>query len=203
MNLSDYLEPTFFMDFEEPNLVDLAEGQCHSINNATDRAVALYYAVRDRIFYYPYDLNYTRADFQASAVLRKGRGYCVAKALLLAALARQQRIPSRLGFADVTNHIASPKLLEKMGTDLFIFHGYTELYLQGRWVKATPAFNLSLCEHFDVKPLEFNGVDDSIFHEFDSLGRRHLEYVRDHGFFSDLPYDLLFTAYRQTYPNFF
>ena len=29
-----------------------------------------------------------------------------------------------------------------MGTDLFVYHGYAELFLDGKWVKATPAFNV-------------------------------------------------------------
>jgi len=90
-----------------------------------------------------------------------------------------------------------------MGTDLFIYHGYTEMLLNGKWVKATPAFNLSLCTRFNVKPLEFDGCSDSIFHEFDALGQKHMEYVLDHGHFSDLPFDRIFTAFDRTYPNFF
>ena len=90
-----------------------------------------------------------------------------------------------------------------MGTNLFIYHGYTEMYLEGKWLKATPAFNLSLCSKFKVKPLEFDGTADSIFHEFDSLGQRHMEYVRDHGSFSDLPFDIIYEAYGKVYPNFF
>ena len=65
-----------------------------------------------------------------------------------------------------------------MGTDLFVYHGYTDLCLDGKWVKATPAFNLALCTRFRVKPLEFDGRDDSIFHPFDEDDRRHMEYLR-------------------------
>ena len=90
-----------------------------------------------------------------------------------------------------------------MGTDLFVYHGYTEMYLNEKWVKATPAFNLSLCTRFNVKPLEFDGTEDSIFHEFNAFGQKHMEYVRDHGHFADLPFEELFTAYRKIYPKFF
>ncbi len=200
---AEYLQPTFFLDFTEPEVAAFAEKLCRGKNSATARAVALYYGVRDQIRYDPYDLRHSRSALQASSVLRKASGYCVAKAGLLAAVARQQGIPSRLGFADVTNHLSSPRLREKMGTDLFIYHGYTELHLAGRWVKATPAFNLALCERFGVLPLEFDGSHDSIFHQFDRSGRRHMEYVRDHGHFADLPFDRLFAAYAHTYPNFF
>ena len=122
---------------------------------------------------------------------------------MLAAVARQQGIPCRLGFADVTNHLSTKRLRDKMGTDLFVFHGYAEMWLEQRWVKATPAFNLSLCEKFAVLPLEFDGRSDSIFHPFDAKGRKHMEYVRERGTFADLPFDLIFSVYAATYPRFF
>jgi hypothetical protein len=90
-----------------------------------------------------------------------------------------------------------------MGSNLFIYHGYTEIFLNGAWVKATPAFNLSLCRRFHVNPLEFDGVHDSLFHEFDASGHRHMEYMRDHGTFADLPFEQIFTAYEKQYPDMF
>ena len=204
-DLEQYLQPTFFLDFDHEKVAAFAEEVCAAVMTKapTERAVALYYAVRDRIRYDPYDLRYSREAMKASTVLAKGSGYCVAKAVLLAAVGRQQGIPCRLGFADVTNHLSTERLRKMMGTDLFIYHGYTEMYLSDKWVKATPAFNLSLCNRFNVLPLEFDGTCDSIFHEFDALGQRHMEYVRDHGPFADLPFDLIFAEYGRTYPRFF
>lgn len=167
------------------------------------KAVALYYAVRDKIKYDPFAIEESRTFLKASSVLKKQTGYCVAKAVLLAALCRQQNIPARLGFADVTNHLSTTKLREQMGTDLFIYHGYTDIYLQDKWVKATPAFNLSLCTRFNVRPLEFDGTEDSIFHESNTLGQKHMEYVRDRGHFTDVPYDELFAAMYKTYPRLY
>ena len=138
---------------------------------------------------------------KASSTLARGDGFCVAKSVLLAAVSRAAGIPSRLGFADVRNHLATEKLLDALGTDLFIWHGYTDLFIDGTWVKATPAFNLTLCEKFGVKPLEFDGTEDSIFHEYDTAGRRHMEYVNDHGTFDDLPLELLVAEYTAFYPN--
>jgi len=140
---------------------------------------------------------------KASSVLTKQSGYCVAKAVLLAAVGRHQGIPCRLGFADVTNHLSTARLREMMGTDLFVYHGYTEMYLQGKWVKATPAFNLALCTRFGVVPLEFDGIHDSVFHPYDVSGQKHMEYVKDHGHFADLPFARIFEAYGKTYPRFF
>lgn len=202
-DMQKYLKTTFFLDFDNKELYDFAEKICSDSTSPVEKAIALYYAVRDQIKYNPYDLKYSRTAMKASTVLKKQSGYCVSKAVLLAALGRQQQIPCRIGFADVTNHLSTTKLREKMGTDLFVYHGYTEMYLNDTWVKATPAFNLSLCNRFNVKPLEFDGRHDSIFHECNTLGQKHMEYVRDHGHFADLPFERIFAAFFDTYPKFF
>ncbi len=198
-----YLQATFFIDSDHDQIVEFAETTCNNDRTPVEKAVSLYYAVRDGFRYDPFDLQYEATTLKASSVLIKGSGYCVAKAILLAALGRQQGIPCRLGFADVTNHLSTPKLRAWMGTNLFIYHGYTEMYLRNKWVKATPAFNLSLCTRFKVKPLEFDGTMDSIFHEYDTNGEQHMEYVREHGHFEDLPFERIFSAYMKTYPNLF
>ena len=203
--LAACLCPTVFIDSENPVVVGYAERICGQTGATShkEKAIRLYYAVRDEIRYDPYDLHYSVEALKASVVIAKGSGYCVAKAVVLAAVARQQGIPARLGFADVKNHLSTTRLREIMGTDLFIYHGYTELLIEGRWVKATPAFNLSLCQRFQVRPLEFDGEHDSIFHEFTTEGERHMEYVNDHGSFADLPFEEIFTAYRRQYPRMF
>lgn len=198
-----YLLPTYFLDSTHPVVEEFAARVCKGANTQKERAIRLYYAVRDEIRYDPYDLSPSRETFKASAVLTKGSGYCVAKAVALTALGRQQGVPSRLGFADVRNHLSTSRLREVMQNDIFYYHGYTEFFLGGRWTKATPAFNLSLCRRFKVKPLEFDGASDSIFHEFNEEEQQHMEYLRDHGSFSDLPFTELFTSYYHHYPTMF
>jgi transglutaminase-like putative cysteine protease len=203
--MEPYLKVTPFMDYDQPEVREFAERVRAQGGDGSlkEKAIRLYYAVRDEIRYDPYDLQYSPDALKASTVIKKGSGYCVAKAVVLAAVARQQGIPSRLGFADVRNHLSTARLRQLMGTDLFVYHGYTELYLEDKWVKATPAFNLLLCQRFQVKPLEFNGEDDSIFHEFNAVGQKHMQYVHDHGSFADLPFEEIFTAYRKQYPAMF
>jgi transglutaminase-like putative cysteine protease len=199
------LKVTSFIDYDQPEVKEFAERVCAqgSDGSLKEKAIRLYYAVRDEIRYDPYDLQYSPDALKASTVIKKGTGYCVAKAVVLAAVARQQGIPSRLGFADVRNHLSTARLRQLMGTDLFLYHGYTEFFLEDKWVKATPAFNLLLCQRFQVKPLEFNGEEDSIFHEFNAAGQKHMQYVHDHGSFADLPFEEIFTAYRKQYPAMF
>jgi transglutaminase-like putative cysteine protease len=136
-------------------------------------------------------------------VLKAGQGFCVGKASLLAACARSAGIAARVGFADVKNHLTTPRLAETMGSDLFVYHGYTELSIEGKWVKATPAFNLALCTRFRVKPLEFDGRRHSIFHPFDEDERRHMEYLRDRGAYADVPVVEIQQAFRDAYPKFY
>ncbi len=198
-----YLRPTGFIDCDHPAVIHFARTAAVDAATVAEQAVLIFNAVRDGIRYDPYRISLDRDRFKASVVLEKKSGYCVEKALLLTAASRALGIPGRLHFADVRNHLTTRRLKETMKTDLFIYHGYTEMYLDGRWVKATPTFNLSLCERFGVKPLEFDGVHDAIFHEFDHRGNRHMEYVHDHGTFADLPYDEIWKNFRKHYPDFF
>jgi transglutaminase-like putative cysteine protease len=201
MTTARYLRPTPFLDADHPRVRGLAEDAAAGAADPVERGVRLYYAVRDGLRYDPYCVSLTPDGLTASAVIARGRGYCVAKAAVLAAAARAVGIPSRLGFADVRNHLATRRLREQMGTDVFYYHGYTELHLDGRWVKATPAFNVELCERFGVRPLEFDGRADSIFHPLDAEGRRHMEYLHDHGTRDDVPLDELREAMARLYPG--
>jgi transglutaminase-like putative cysteine protease len=200
--VSEYLSAGRYIDSAHPAV------QAFSRKNAAggsvrEKAVSLYYAVRDQIRYNPF-LDFSDTEvFRASAVLGSGQGFCVGKASLLAACARAAGIEARLGFADVKNHLTTPRLAETMGSDLFVYHGYTDLRIDGKWVKATPAFNLALCTRFRVKPLEFDGRADSIFHPFDEDDRRHMEYLRDRGVFADVPVDEIQREFRAAYPKFY
>jgi transglutaminase-like putative cysteine protease len=200
--MNPYLQPGKFVDSEHSAVRAFAAEHARGANDR-EKAVALYYAVRDAVRYNPFQNFMADEAYRASACLERNVGWCVSKAALLAAVARAAGIPARVGFADVKNHLTTPELTAKMGTDLFVFHGYTELELEGRWVKATPAFNLSLCQRFRVKPLEFDGRTDSIFHPFDQDDRRHMEYVRWRGEFADVPVEEIKRAFGETYPDLF
>jgi len=200
--MNDYLSPGHYIDSGNARIVGFTKENLKG-RDERSRAVSLYYAVRDKIRYNPFlDFSKTEA-FRASSVLEAGQGFCIGKASLLAACARAAGIAARVGFADVKNHLTTPRLAETMGSDLFVYHGYTEMRIDGRWVKATPAFNLALCTRFRVKPLEFDGRADSIFHPFDEDERRHMEYLRDRGVYADVPVDEIQQAFREAYPKFY
>ena len=201
-DLGDYLEPTPFIDSRDAGVRELARRAADDERDPVRKAVRLYYAVRDGIVYTPYCDFQSPDTFRASAIVAKGAGFCVGKAAVLAAVARASGIPARVGFADVRNHLTTPRLRALMGeTDVFYYHGYTELHLDGRWVKATPAFDRALCDRFGVHALEFDGSADSLFHPYDRAGRRHMEYVRDRGPARDVPVDDIVAMFVTAYPG--
>ena len=171
------------------------------VEEDTKRAVAVYYAIREGILYDPYSADISVSGLKATTDLEEKRGWCVSKAILLAACCRALGIPARLGYADVLNHLSTEKLRQRMKTNVFYWHGYTALYLDDRWVKATPAFNIELCEKFGLKPLEFNGRDDSIYHAFAQAGNRHMEYLHDRGQFLEPPIEAMRRTFDEYYPG--
>jgi len=201
IELERYTTAGEFVDSGDAGVQEFARKMTAGASDDVSRAVKLYYAVRDEILYDPYYGGDEKKYFRASDCLRAKRGFCIPKAALLAAAARSVGIPAQVAFADVRNHLSTRKLLELMGGDLFIWHSYTELYLECQWVKATPAFNLTLCQRFGVHPLEFDGRHDSLFHEFDQTGRKHMEYVRDRGHYADVPYEKILADLRKAYPR--
>jgi len=196
-----YLDPTTIIDSEHQSIIDFARETMGETTDTVQRAIKLYYAVRDGIWYDPYYPFYLPEHYRASNILKSGRGYCVCKASLLCALGRACQIPSRVGFADVRNHLATRQLIEFLGSDLFVYHGFVEFYLDGRWVKSTPAFNRTLCERHNVAPLEFNGREDSIFHPYNLEKKQFMEYVADHGVYADIPVDIIVSAWKEAYGN--
>ncbi len=199
--MSAYLSKSPFFDFENAAVQAFSDKVIKEGMSELEKAVALYYAVRDDIRYNPYVFDPARESFSASFCLTQGQSYCIPKAILLGALCRLNGIPGRLGLADVRNHLSSPALIEWLQSDVFVMHGYIELYLQGKWVKATPAFDAKLCHLMKVVPLEFNGLEDSIFHEHNGDGARHMEYIAEHGTFEDVPHEFIVSSVAQAYPH--
>jgi len=195
-----YLSPTAIIDSDHEKIVEYAMNIVRDTDeDPISKAVKLYYAVRDGIWYDPYSPFFLPEHYQASFVLNRGRGYCVSKASLLCAVGRACGIPTRIGFATVLNHLATKQLIEYLGSDLFVYHGFTEFYLEDKWVKATPAFNVELCRRHKVAPLEFNGREDSIFHSYNMEKKQFMEYVEFHGSYSDIPVDIIEAAWEKAY----
>jgi transglutaminase-like putative cysteine protease len=199
---SRYLGATAYIDVDHPSVRAFANRAVGGAATDSERISRLFIAVRDEIRYDPYLLSHEPRDYVASNVITRGVAYCIPKAVVLTATARALGIPARLGFSDVKNHLQSPKLAERMGTDVFMFHGYTELYVNGVWRKATPAFNAELCERFGVPPLTFDGSTDALLHPFSADGSTYMEYIRDRGVYADLPLGSILETFAEAYPGF-
>lgn len=193
------LEATPYLDFEHEVVQGFIAHHAAKLTDPVEIAVALYYAVRDEIRYDPYSIDMSVIGLRASTTLANKTGWCVSKAVLLAACYRAKGIPARLGFANVKNHLSSERLRAHMKTDVFAWHGYTSVLLNNKWVKATPAFNKELCEKANLFPLEFDGRKDSIYHEFDRAGQKHMEYLQEHGEFDDLPLARIVADFERLY----
>lgn len=201
-DLAKFLAPTHYVDCDAPAIRDFVSRVAGNKKDqsAAEKAILLFNAVRDQIRYDPYAVSLSEADYRASQILKMPSAFCVPKAIVLTAAMRAAGIPAAIGFADVRNHLNSPKLTELMGTDLFIYHGYVALWLDGKMFKVTPAFNMELCERFGVRPLIFDGTVDALFHEFDASDHRHMEYVNDRGWFAAPPISKMLEDFRVAYP---
>jgi transglutaminase-like putative cysteine protease len=198
-DMTQYCEASAIVDSDNLTVIEFARRNIGSSLDPKGQAISLYYAVRDGIRYDPYTLDLSINGLKASTTLSVLRGWCVSKAIVLAACCRVMKIPARLGFADVRNHLTTARMRSIMKTDVFYWHGYTSIFLDGQWVKATPAFNIELCDKFRLRPLEFNGMTDSIYHPFDLEGNMHMEYLQYRGEFADVPLNDMMDTFRREY----
>ena len=197
----EYLLSTRFIDSDSDAVRRFARQAAGAQTSDIARAVKLFYAVRDGIRYDPFSMRLDPELYVASNVLQAKSAYCIPKAILLTAAARALGIACAIGLSDVVNHLTTEKLKALMGgTTYFMHHGYAVLYLEGQWVKAAPAFNIELCTRFGVLPTEFDGRADAIFQPYDAHDRRHMEYVKDHGAWSEFPYARVEADFRAFYP---
>lgn len=202
------MEPTYLKENDNfdyssvgiQNLIKNIENGTSDLN-PIDFAIKAYYYIRDAWPYNPYRISLIEKDWRASEICTHKSGHCLDKAVLLISVLRAKNIPARLGLAKVKNHIAVADIIKKFGNDVLVPHGYVELYLNGKWVKATPAFNKTLCEKLNVAPLEFDGKNDSLFQAFDNLGNlAFMEYLEDYGVFDMVPLAYIFELMKDTYP---
>lgn len=193
------LQPTFYLNYDHPSVSEFARAHTQGLVTPKEISIALFKVVRDRFVYNPYNLDLNPEAMRASEILKRSSAYCNEKAIVLAAALRSLGIPARLYFGNVRNHLATDKLTNIIGTDIMAFHGCVEVFLDGKWLKATPAFNAALCRKLGVEPLEFDGEQDAIFQQFSADGRRFIDYVEIHGSFDDMPHALFVAELKKHY----
>lgn len=187
--MNHYLAATDFIDSDHPDVRGKAFDVTGGSPGDIEKAKKLFYFVRDSIRYTPYTLRTHPEHFRASFTLSTGEGFCVQKAILLAALGRAVGIQARLGFAVLKNHLLPDNLASLLVGNEIPDHGFTELFLRGKWVKATPSFDKEMCEQNRFIPVEFNGKADALLHSHTRDGLPHIEYVSYRGSYQDFPFE--------------
>lgn len=199
--MTAYLSSTWFLDYESAPIQEWIGDLKTSDLSEQEKAVACYLKVRDGWRYNPYQISFKKEYWKASEIIQRAEGHCIDKSILLVVGLRALNIPARLHLAKVKNHIAVERLIEKLGTNELTPHGMVDLYINDKWLKASPAFNASLCEKCDVAPLEFDGQNDSIFQEYNREGKAFMEYLEDYGHFADLPFNFIVENLKHHYPK--
>ena len=193
--MEEYLKCSEIIDCDAESIKARALALTEGLESARDKAVALFYFVRDQIKFNSYAAGEILEYNKASVILEKGNGFCYQKAIVLAAMARAPGIPARLGFADIRNHLLSEKFREKMfGNNVLVYHGWAELFIEGNWVRVTPAYDIDMCIENGFIPVDFDGVNDARLHSHTGDGRLHIEYIREHGHYDDLPWEEILNA---------
>jgi hypothetical protein len=202
--LSKYLVASEFYDFDNQLVNEKAFEIIKDAKNDSEKAISLFYWVRNEIkynmrTYMPFD----KQNFIASVTLKRKNGFCVSKSILLSAFARAVGIPARIHLVDLINHKISQKVIDFMETDVMYYHGYSEFYLDGKWVKLTPSFDPETAVKGGFIPMvEFDGKTDAIFPKYDDNGKKYGEYVLDRGVYSDLPLDEIDEVFEKNYPKY-
>lgn len=205
VDLDQYLQPTEFLDFNRDRVRNKAHEITNGLESDKEKAIALFYWVRDNIKYNMYTYNpKIKANLKASVTLRRKNGFCMSKAVLLTALARAVGIPARIRMVDIINHKISPKIIALMKTNVFHCHGISEILINGKWLKLTPVFDKDTALKAGFVPLiEFDGNNDALFDSHDKDGNAFVEYVEDYGTYSELPIDQITEIFTKMYPGMF
>ena len=197
--LRPFLQPSASVESDHPRILELSRELTAGVEDPPERARLLFRFVRDTISYSPYLPFHLPEHHRATVILQRGKGFCIHKAVVLASLARAVQIPARLVYVDMINHLAPPRIIEFLGTSLFVYHCYVQLHLGGQWLRANPAFDRALCQKHDFPLVEFDGRSDAIFPEWTPGGLRCVEYVRKRGTFADVPLEPMLQAWGEIY----
>jgi transglutaminase-like putative cysteine protease len=200
-DFKEYLEPTYFFDFDHKPVYNKAIELTKELKTEKEKAIALFYWVRDEIKYNMSTyIPSVKANFRASVTLRRKNGFCVSKSILLSSFARAIGIPARIHLCDLINHKVSQKVIDFMGTNVMYYHGYSEFYLNNKWIKLTPSFDKKTAIKGNFLPMvEFNGENDAVFPSYDNEGNRFGEYLEDRGVYAELPLDEIEQLFKEKY----
>ncbi len=81
--MNEFLKSTYFVDYENQIISDFVNSKIEDSMNVKEKAIAIFYAVRDEILYDPYRIVLKPEFMKASSVISRKYGYCVEKSLVL------------------------------------------------------------------------------------------------------------------------
>jgi transglutaminase-like putative cysteine protease len=201
ITMINYLKATYYFDFETEEIQNLIKDLKSPLLTSNEKVSKLYLKIRDNWRYNPYRISLDKNSYKASIIAKKSETHCIDKSILFIACLRGLKIPAKIHLAKVKNHIGIERIIEKFGTDEISPHGMVDVFVNGKWLKASPAFNIELCHKCNVAPLEFNGDKDSVFQQFDNSGNKFMEYLEDYGSFDDVPMDFIVKNFKENYPK--
>lgn len=140
-----YLRPTAIIDWEEPEVRDLAARMAEGASGPVEIARRCFEWVRDEIPH-SYDHQLNPVTCTASEVLRHRTGYCYAKSHLLAALLRANGIPAGLCYQRLSLNESGPP---------FCLHGLNAAHLpETGWYRLDPRGNRAGLDAQFTPPVE-------------------------------------------------
>ncbi len=193
------LKPSACANSDHPKIVELAAKITADAGDNNQKAVQLFEYVRDAIVYSPYTPFFLPEHYLATTTLERGKGFCVQKSVVLVALLRAAGIPARLVFADMVNHRAQPHIIEMLGINLFTYHCYVEMWLDGQWLQVTPSFDQETCDKHGFPLVVFDGHNSSTLPPVDHQGRKFVEYTKHFGSFLDVPMEPMLESWYKVY----
>ena len=197
-----YTQETHFFNFSHPDLAAFVKEHMPKEGASEQEIVeALYTAVRDHWRYNAYLIHLSEEEWRAGSMMQKKDAHCLDKAAILISCLRAAGIPARLRLAKVKNHIAVERLVEFLGNDVLVPHGYVEAWLDGKWLELTPAFNKELCQVLKVPVMEFDPVNGTKFQAYNLENDQFMEYLEEYGHYDELPIDFILKVFYETYPN--
>lgn len=199
--MQQYLTETYYHNYAHSNIQSFLAKHISESDSTKVQAIKIYEAIRDGWWYDPFKLNFTQTDWQASQMFACKTGHCIDKSNLAVACYRAIGIPARICFAKVKNHIGVEKIIEKIGTDELVPHGFLEIWLNEKWIAITPVFNQELCDKLGVSVLDFDGEGEAVFQSFAEDGGKFMEYLAYYGDFEDLPLGFIVQKFKEHYPE--
>ena len=197
---NDCLAPAETIDSDAPEIVSAVESLDLGDASPAERAVAIFNHVRDSIEY-EFAIRNTPREYKASFTIQDGRGFCVRKAIVVAAMCRAAGIPSVIILSNMRDKSLSPRIIDMLGTDVMHNHGLAGVFLDGQWLKLDASLSPELVAKKRYRLVEFDGKSDALQSDTTLTGSPHMEYVAYHGTYTDLPYKQMMRGFDEGYAN--